>query len=175
MRKLAAMSLLLIAACSDEAGKEKAGSAAETANLKLEAGQWETTSEIVRMTSADGGAGAAAMEKAAGTKTTTTSCITPEQANKPGSQLFAGDKSSCAYDNFYMTRGRLNASMTCTQPGANGNIMMNVDGTYSATSFEANVDMSTHFVGPGDMKVTSKISGRRIGACPAETPKQATS
>jgi hypothetical protein len=168
MRKFALATLVLLAACSGEKAPS-GGSEAGKGAIKLEPGQWETTVEMLSMTMADK---SLPMAKA-GNKTTVISCITQADVDKPAANMFAGNKSDCKYDNFYMSKGRLSASMSCKQQGMNGNVVSNIDGKYSGTSYEANVDTAS-YTGQGDFKMSAKVTGRRLGAtCAPEDAKTA--
>jgi hypothetical protein len=171
MRKLAwiAVGVTVLAACSDDGGQQKASGT--KAAMQLQPGQWEMTSEITNITMTQKGAPMAPIK--AGTKVTIANCITPEQVKSPDATLFSGTKGSCKYDNFYMANGRLNAQMTCAQPGQQGNLMMNIDGTYTPTTMEVSSDLDTNVAGAGNMKMSSKLTGKRIGECTGEAPKLA--
>lgn len=165
MRKLALVTVTILAACSG--GEPEAANKVETAAY-LSPGLWEMTSEVsgVAMAYKD----VKAPDKAAmGNKFTT--CITEEQAKQPPAEAFVGkadEKNSCRYDNFYMSRGRVNASMIC-QPG---NRAMNIDGKYTADSLDMTMELSTYQGTADDMKLTAKLTGRRISdSCPAEEPE----
>jgi hypothetical protein len=162
MRGIFLAALAGVAACS---GGGETAKEVDPASIKLTPGEWELTSEITNLTLAD--QGAAAMPMKVGMKTTTKSCITPEQVEQPQPTMFASSKDSCTYKNFYMSRGRLVASMSCKQPGADAEMLMTIEGKYSDTSMDVSVDMATSVSGPGDVKVNSKLSGRRLGDCPA--------
>ncbi len=164
MRAYALIPLCFVAACSAEAGADQK---AKPATLALDAGQWETTTEVTRLDVVDGGTPAVAM--AVGDKIVTSNCVGAEEVKKPAAVVFAGiDKADCSYDTFYMSRGRLNAAMTCTQPGLGGKMMVSTDGNFTATGFEATSDMRTILSGPGDVSVATKVSGRRTGDCTAK-------
>ena len=175
MRKFAFVMVTILAACSG--GEEKVEKKAEAA-AGLEPGLWEITSEVTDMKMADQGAPALPMK--AGMKTTIRSCVTPEQAKEPQAAVFGATSGDCKYDSFYMSRGRLSTSMSCSQAGTTGKVMINVDGTYTGTSFETTSQLATYLPGSGDMKVSSKASGRRVAdTCPAdatgtEGPQNAT-
>ena len=166
MRKIWLSALAGVAACSGDGGSESANKV-DPASIRIEPGEWELTTEITNMTLADQGSGALPMK--VGMKTTTKSCITPEQVEQPQPTLFSSSKDTCAYKNFYMSRGRLVASMSCQQPGIDGQMLMTVDGKYSDSSMDVSVEMAMSRSGPGDVKVNSKLSGRRLGECPADT------
>jgi len=162
MRILVTTSIILLAACSGGA-PEKAE--APQAAAELEAGQWETITEVTRLTSTD--KGKPVINTPAGTKTKGGGCVGATEGGKPPPALFAMAGDKCAYKSFYMARGRVNASLSCTRPGLQGPIMMSVEGTYSATGIDAGATVETYFTGSGDVKIVSKITGSRAGPCPA--------
>lgn len=160
MHKLALIAFVLVAGCSGEEPQKKAEPAAA---VKLQPGQWETTVEVTSMEMSDK---SPAPPGLIGKKTTVSNCVTAAQAEKPESALFTGSSGSCKYDSFYMSDGRLSSNMTCSQPGKSGNSQTLVDGSYTATTFEANVDTQT-YTGSHDFKLDGKVSGHRIGECTA--------
>jgi len=160
MRKLALIAFVLVAGCSGEEPQKKATPAAA---VKLQPGQWETTVEVTNLSMSDKSPAAPGI---IGKKTTVSNCITPEQVEKPEAALFTGGSSNCKYDNLYMSDGRLSSSMTCTQPGRSGNSSSMVDGSYTATTFDATVETQT-YSGSHDFKMDAKVSGHRIGECTA--------
>jgi hypothetical protein len=103
----------------------------------------------------------------AGTKTVESICIAEAEAKKPNPKLFAGEKNECSYGNFYMSGGTLNATLQCTRPGLDGQLLVTVYGDYQAESFETTLDLSTHLATDGDVNLTSKVTGRRTGECAA--------
>jgi len=161
MRSLALTSLLLLAACSDSAeADQKSKAAADKANLKLAAGQWETTTEITKVDSQDNGA---PVLKAA-QKTVVSTCVGEAEGRKPAAAVLGGME-DCRYENVYMSRGRVTAGLSCTRPGLDGRILVSSEGQYGADSFETNASLQTYLVSDGDAKAAAKISGRRIGPC----------
>ena len=166
MRKLALASLAVLAACSeggDPAEKKESAQAA----LKMQPGQWETTVEVTEMTMAD----KSMPSIKGGQKTTVSSCVTAEQVDKPGAAVFGASKGDCSYDNFYMSNGRLNASMSCKQAGMPGTVNSSIDGRYSADSFEADVTTSS-YTGTADFKMAAKVTGKRVAATCTPTDEQ---
>jgi len=161
MRKMAWMGLAILAGCSDGSTQNVAAPAAE----QLHAGQWEIASEVLSMKSAD--KGVPAIKLAAGSKSTTTSCIAKDEVARPQASLFAGDGKTCSYDRFYMTDGDLSAATTCRQKNLDGTINSSIQGSFTADTFTATVTTATYLTGSGDVQMTTKLSGRRIGECPA--------
>jgi hypothetical protein len=163
MRFIGFASLLALAACSDGAGKDET-KAADKSKLQLAAGQWETVSEVTNMTSED--QGAPAIKAETGSKTTTSNCVGEAEGKKPPAATLAGlDNASCEYQNIYMSKGRLNASMICTRPGLSGNILVSTQGTYTDKSFELTSNSRTMLATDGDISFDSRVTGRHTGAC----------
>ena len=102
----------------------------------------------------------------------TESCLTPEEAKRPGGKFFTGKESSnCRYDHFTMSGGKVDAVMRC-QGGRSGSMVMTLDGTYTPTQSTANVDMEIS--GPdGAMKMKAVTENRRIGECTGDEEKVA--
>lgn len=164
MRKLALVTVTILAACSGGGDQESENKAVPETN-QLTPGLWEMTTQVSGIDMAYKDVKAPDASKMS---TTFRTCITEEQAKQPPAEAFAGKadgKSNCKYDNFYMSRGRINASMIC-QPG---NQAMNIDGQYTADSMDMTMELSTYQGTADDMKMSAKLSGRRISeSCPAE-------
>ena len=163
MRATITIPLLLLAACSGDAGADqKAKADTDKAALALAGGQWETTTEFTQITSQDNGEPVLK----AGEKIVASTCVGEGEGKKPPAVVLAGVKEgSCSYDNLYMSRGRLNATISCTQPGLAGKLMVSADGSYTADSFETAGDVQTYLTTDGDARGAAKITGRRTGAC----------
>ncbi len=170
MKRVAALTLLLAAACSKGTGantNEKLTTnqvSAEAAKLVLRPGRWETTTLITDMAIA--GLPASALEAATGTRTTTTNCVTPEQAAKPDPQVFTGRKDAdCTYQRFSLANAKIDAAMTCRPPKLPGTLALTLSGNHSPSAFAMGMTMKTEGVGAMTMKAT--VSGRHLGACTA--------
>lgn len=172
--------LLLLVACgsANKAGDNSAavaddGAVATGGGFKLEAGEWETTSELVSMEAPGMPPEIAAKAKAQ--KNVFKNCLTPEQAAKPASDAFmnreAMAKANCKAESFSMTGGRLQAATICTneqlkQAGGSGEMRLTIDGQYTPTSYDTTVTTVT--AGPpgaGELKVVAHTVGKRIGEC----------
>jgi hypothetical protein len=162
MRALIVVPLCLAAACSGGAEEKKAEAAAT-----MEAGQWETTTEVTAFRSSD--KATPALKAAVGDRNVVAACIEADDTAKPKPELFAGEGYECKYKNSYIKNGRLNASLTCKREALEGEIMMSVQGTYTGTGFEATVDSVSYLSGEGDFTMSSKVAGRKTApACAAE-------
>lgn len=173
MRALVMLPLLILAACSEGGdGGQSAKAKAEAAKtLKLAAGQWETTAEVIKLTKQDNGE--PAIKTPEGTKTTASHCVAEADGKKPQPVLLAGEDYDCEYGNFYMSSGTLNAQLNCRREGLAGEVRMTVDGSYTADTLEANQSISTFLSGNGDVNIQIKLTGRRTGPTCAPTEGEA--
>jgi hypothetical protein len=70
-----------------------------------------------------------------------------------------------------MSRGRIVSAMTCADPSGQGKTMMSMEGSYTAQTIDATMSMTTSVVAQGDMKMSSQLTGKRLGDCPAGAAK----
>ena len=174
MRKsMCAAAALLLAACGSqdeggkseagEAGKAAAGEAAGSGGVSFEPGLWETTVQVVSMNMPNMPAG---MSAPMPPPTTTTYCMTPEQAARPSADMLTGSGASggCTYENFSMTNGRLQGAVQCSQEGAS--MRSTMDGRFSANDYEIDTQVQTD-TGGVTTRMEARTTGRRIGDCPA--------
>ena len=158
MRILVMLPLCFVAACSGGSEEKKKEAAAET----IDAGQWETSFEVTKFGSTDKTEPAVAA--AVGDKATHPSCVPEAEKATPPPGLFAGEGYDCDYKNSYIRKGRITASLSCRRAGIEGEIMMSVDGSYKADSFEGMVSTTTYLPGRGDFQMERKLSGRKTAA-----------
>ena len=164
MRFIALAPLLVLAACSEGAAPTKQEAEAPAAE-QLSAGQWEMTTEITKLTQRD--KGAPAIDTPEGSRSTTSSCVAEADVKKPQPALFAGEGSECSYRDIYMRDGRLNATLACSRADLRGTIATNVNGSFTATTFEGTTSTETSLSGDGDVRIDAKLTGRRTGDCTA--------
>ncbi|HEX8533707.1 MAG TPA: DUF3617 domain-containing protein [Allosphingosinicella sp.] len=163
---LASAALIALAGCSGgNKGEQSAEEVAkEMASLKMRPGQWEATNEIVSATAP--GLPPEALRSMVGQKRTESSCVTPEQAEKPSANFLAGQKGSdCTYQDFSMDDGRMTGTMNCSIPGMPGKTVMKMDGKYSPVAYDMNMDMEVGMPGGVKMNVKARTTGRRTGEC----------
>lgn len=186
MRKVAIMlagsALLALGACGKSEDKTEGDGEAQSAQeiaaqvekVSLQPGEWETTSEIVdaKIENAPEGMPAGMMDAMKGRKTSVKSCITPEQAENPGADFLAAQKDGrCTYSGFEMAGGTIKGTVTCAG-GEGGTATMTMEGAYTPASYTTTVNMvSAGMGGPQakdmTMHMTTRVSGRRVGDCPA--------
>jgi outer membrane murein-binding lipoprotein Lpp len=172
MRRAVILTSLVLAGCGGEAPKQ--AEAPKAAATELSAGQWEVATEVTQFTQMD--KGKAAIDTPAGTRATETVCVGAGEGKQPPAALLAGSNAyTCTYNNHYMSSGTLNTQLDCRREGVSGQVMMSLDGSYTADTLEANQSLTTYLPGQGDVRIQSKVTGRRTGECtaaPAE-PKAA--
>jgi len=176
-RSLTAIVALLVMSCSsrDPAGNASAGGdeaavanagtdgAGSTAAASFQPGQWETTTEVTRLSMAGMPAG---VTPPMPPPTTISYCMTPDKARRPDANFLTGSSegSGCSYTDFTMSGGRIQGTVQCTQQGTSMRTAMN--GQFTATSYEMNQQVQVSAGGiTTDME--SRTTGRRIGDCPA--------
>lgn len=160
MRAIAILPLLFAAACGGGGETEK--NAAQPKAESLTAGMWELTSEVTTLDSLD--EGSPRIDTPVGTRSTASVCV---GSSRPPTAFFAGEGFACAYDNYYVRRGRLNVTLRCSREGLPGSISILAEGTFEAESLEFQRHLSTALSGSGDVRIASRVTGRRTGDCPA--------
>ena len=166
MRILSIVAMGLLAACSSEA--PPADAPAKTA-AALTPGEYAMTSTITAFRSTDG---ATPLTKSKlGAVTETKACVAADGALDPAIFAEAGD--SCTATNSYSRGGRINMQLSCTRPGAPGQILPAVDAKYTADAFEGTATTTTYLQGYGDYALTRTIKGKRVGDCPPAAPAKA--
>ena len=175
-RLLLAPPLLMLAACNSgprvEAENAALGEAAEKVReagggtMRVRPGRWvsEVTLESIDIPGMPPAAAEqikATMAKAASGHET---CLTPEQANRPREDFFAGSDGNCRYDRFSMDGGKIDGVMRCSAQGSTQ--LISFDGAYSPDSYDMQM-RSTVETGPGanPMTMAMRIKSRRVGDC----------
>lgn len=188
----AAIAALLVAACGSQGGNEnaaagKAGAGAQAGGQgagSLQPGQWEMTSrlESIEIPGAPPEV-QAQMGGQRGRAQTDRTCITAAQASNPLRQLresMAGPGGqNCQTSEDVFAGGVIRIRTTCRRPGgAVGSAQIAMEGTFTATTLAARISVNAegaNVAGPGTtaMRLTTNLSGRRIGDCPANAPPTA--
>ncbi len=161
MRAILLLPCLVLAACSDAAPPPEKAEAPPAE--QIQAGQWEMTSEVTNVTQRD--KGTPALKMAVGSKSVTSSCIAEADVKRPPAAMFVPEGFKCDYRDSYMRGGRVNLTLACTYDGQTGDVPIAISGSYTADSIEATSTAETRFSGEGDVKLETKLTGRRTGAC----------
>lgn len=151
---------LALAACGG-GGTEKA--AEEAAPATLAAGLYEVSAEVTQLASTDNSTPATRLKQ--GDKPTSRACVTAD--GKPAPELLAEKGDKCELKNSYVRNGRMTAELSCSRDGKSGSVMPAMNGSFAKDSFEGEVTTLTYFVDDGDYRMTRKVSGKRVGDCPA--------
>lgn len=169
MRSLVLLPLIALAACGGEPEEKTAPVAAST----MSAGQWTLASEVTSVDSLD--KTEPAIKAAVGDKSEAAACLAEGDVAKPQPAVFVGeDAGTCNYENFYMSRGRLNATLGCKKDGIDGDIQVSLEGTYTGDSFDVTARTQTYLPGPGDVAIGRKIKGMKSSAqCAAPVAEDA--
>ena len=164
MRAFALVPLLLAGSCSG--GGEAPKQQEEAAATQLDAGQWELATEVTQFAKAD--QGQPKIDAPVGTKETRSVCIAEADVKKPLPTTFGGDKDECSYGDFYMSSGRLSATVNCNRPGLSGNVATRADVDFKAQTLEGTLSTTTYLTTDGDVRITRKLTGRHVGQCVPE-------
>jgi len=158
---LATLALVpMLGACGGEEAKNTAQQA-----TALTAGQWEVTAETVSTEITEAG-GEPVIATKAGERTVQQVCVGTEE--RVPAALFANTGEQCEFADYWVRNGRINNTVRCTREGSEGTISHIAEGTFQAESFEARRATTTAMAGPGDVRIESRLTGRRTGACPAQ-------
>lgn len=167
-RLILAATLLALAACEKSAPEEKEMTAdevaAQLASVKVEPGQWESTTEIL---SAKGPLPEAALRQMTGQRTSVTNCITPEQAARPSANFLAAQQNNdCTYRDFRMQGGKLSGRMTCSGGQLPGTMTTTMNGDYGPRAYDMMMEMETAGLpGTGPIQIRARTQGKRVGDC----------
>ena len=161
--------LLPLAACGgseDKSGQMSADQVAkEMAKMKMEPGQWEATNEILSASAP--GIPPESLRQMVGQKNTVSNCVTAEEAAKPSAAFLAGQKNSdCSYQDFSLDDGKMQGAISCTGGQLPGKLMMKMQGEYSPSRYQMNMDMKAAGLPGGlTMDIKARTTARRVGSC----------
>jgi len=172
MRRFVLMPLALLAACSGGGSEQPKQEAEAAPATRLDAGQWDVTTEVTSLVKRDQGTPALKMEQ--GSKTTKSVCLGAGDT-RPAPALLAAEGLDCTYRDIYMSGGRINATLECKRAGLSGDISTVVNATFTGTTLEGAATTETRLSGEGDVRVDTKLTGRRTGECTAPAPEPAKS
>jgi hypothetical protein len=135
--------------------------------MRFEPGEWETTVTIDQASLPGMPTAAKSMERLKLAKTTTRNCVTPEQAARPNEAMFGGKGGNCRFDRYAMRGGKLDATMRCTGAGMGGSeAVIAMTGRYAERSFDlVNTMTAAPMPGHPEITMTSRVIGKRLGAC----------
>ncbi len=101
-------------------------------------------------------------------------CLTPEQANRPREDFFAGADKNCRYEHFNWGDGKIDVKLNCQHENASQT--MELAGEYERNSYAMTMTATSSGSGPAEQMVMKmKVDARRVGECTAEQAKAAES
>jgi hypothetical protein len=159
VRLMALGAILALGACG-ETNKAEAPKAQTPRTLP--AGEYEVTSEVTKLASADKSTPATKLKQ--GDKATTRGCV--DDKGVPDMALFVEAGDQCTVMNSFARAGRLSIQYECQRAGR-GKIYPNLDGNTTADGFKAMVNAASSFPGDGDYQLRIDMVGKRVGNCPA--------
>ena len=157
-----------LAACSDEA--PEAGNmsvnevAAELANVRINPGYWESTSEVLNVTAPN--LPREVQSRMKGPPQSSRHCISEEQAARPDANFLATQRDNCAYRDFAMREGRIQGTMVCSGGEMPGEATAVMSGRYDPDSYDMRMRMEMDGPAGATMIIETRASGRRVGDCP---------
>jgi hypothetical protein len=168
MKRVAAMLPVLATACGGAeppANLSRNQVAEQLARLRVEPGLWERSSAVVDVSAQ--GAPRELVKRMVRPRSSTRHCITPEQAQRPDANFMAGrEGAQCESRSFRMEGGRMSGDMLCVDPRSGGRWNARMQGQYTTTSYDLELIMEMpNPWDPGQMLVTSRTQGRRLGPC----------
>lgn len=172
MRLALAMAMALAAtACSKPANVDEKNASVEQvgkaiansgANNQFTPGRWESKAELIGL-SGDG-IPSGALQQAQATLARTgavATCLTPEQAARPGTDFFAPEASDCTYHHFKMENGVLDALLVC---GPGGKTTSEMKGSFSPRQY--NIALTNKMnIGGRNMTMNMKVESKHAGNC----------
>ena len=177
MKAVVVLLPLALAACGSEPSVSAENASVDEVAAKVKAaggqamflspGHWDSTLTIQQVSIPGMPPEVTAHMKQAMAGKVTGSCLTPEQAKKPGADFFGGrDRKDCRYDHFDMGDGKLDAKLVCGAEG--GSAIVTMQGTYSPDTFR--IAMTTEAKGApgapmGTMTMAATIDSKRTGVC----------
>ena len=132
----------------------------ELANMRIEPGLWELTSEVVEVRAPD--LPREVRNRMVGPRSRLRNCITPQQAERPSANFLAArSDNDCRYRGFSVRDGQLNGTMICPE------VTATMAGRYGPRAYSTDMEMASPVQGGGTMKIEVRTRGRRIGECDA--------
>lgn len=164
--------IALLGACSSggadadgdgEISSEEAAAEMESASANITPGRWEATVQLTEFDMPDMPEEMRGMmQEQMGQAQTSTSCITPEEAEAPQAAMF-GDNDDCTYSEFDMSGGTILIAGTCQSEGMPGAMTMRMEGSYTPTTYDMTMNMSGDTGMMGPMTMAGQVSGRFLG------------
>lgn len=168
---IALAAMLALAGCGEQKtvdvkNESVAGVAAKVtdAGLRFLPGRWESRVKFGKLDIPDMPPEVAKMmEKSMVEERSFTSCLTKEDAEKPGSRFFGQENDKCKYDSFTMGGGRIDAKLSCSAP--DGPQEMTMNGVYTPETYAMTMSIKGNHGGGKVMNMTMSMTAKRAGEC----------
>ena len=142
-------------------------------DVSITPGEWENTVEFVdisidetKIPAEVRGMMTGMLEGMKGRTTVTKNCVTPEEAEQPAAEMFAGNEDAdCEYDKFEFGGGAMAMEMTCQDPSS-GTAKISNSGTYSSDAYQMDMTVELNSPEMGEMMISAASTGKLVGACP---------
>ena len=132
--------------------------AEELANMRIEPGLWELTSEVVEVRAPD--LPREVRNRMVGPRSRLRNCITPLQAERPSANFLAArGGNDCRYSDFSVRDGQLRGTMSCPE------VTATMVGRYGPRAYAMSMEMASPMPGGATMTLEVRARGRRIGDC----------
>lgn len=172
-----AFAILALSACSDKGadadGDGKVSQAEAQKELSkggavaMKPGLWEVKIKFDSIEAPGMPEAAKAQMTKAMSEMSVKSCLSKEQAEKPGADFFGGDEASnCSFEQLNRSGNKMTVQMTC-KPEGGITVASKMDGSFEGDSYIMNMEQKTIGTPMGEMKMKGRIEGKRIGDCPA--------
>lgn len=179
MRKiiLASAAILALAGCSkknaDQDGDgqvtaaEVSSAMAKDGAMEMTPGEWEVKIDFSNIEGAGiPEAAKAAIKEQIGKGVTTKSCLTKEEAAKPGAGMFGSPEgSNCTFAKFDRTGNKLSIAMTCKPNGMT--LKSKMDGSFGEEDYSMSMEQTMEGLPTGAITMKGTITGKRLGDCSA--------
>ncbi len=155
---VAAAPLTLLAACSGGSSDE------------MQPGEWEMTMQMNEIDAPDMPEELRTMmQQQMGQPETSTDCVDEEAAANPMQSMFADGElgENCDFGDSNIEGGVIDVSGSCESQGAPGPAEMSLQGSYTATTITADVQMTMDGGPMGEIRMAGTMNGERTGDCDA--------
>jgi hypothetical protein len=146
--------------------------AKDLAQVRIEPGLWERSTAVTAVNAE--AAPRDLLARMRKRRSTSRHCISPEQAAAPATHFMASREGArCVSRSFSMRDGLMSGEMACTDADSSGQWTARLQGRYTAGDydFEMIMEMPNPW-DPGQILITSRTAGRRLGACPPAEPAE---
>lgn len=146
--------------------------AEEVKNIEFSPGEWENTVEFVdikfdesKMPPEAKAMMVPMMESMKGQSSTSSECMTPEQAKNPQEEFFNKQEGQeCSYERFSLAGGNIDMAMQCKGNNDAGGTIT-ATGTYTPTTYTMEMTIASNSKQAGDVTIIAKSTAKRIGEC----------